>query len=291
MSSSAFKSAVVKVNSVNALSSSGKYKAQYVKYKADVEKGVVITTFERNGWTRTDGDDWNIGWFNVNNIRAMFHPDSGVRLGDFQMVNHYPNHWELTRKDTMVKNIKRYTRETGKDQTESSIDQYLPVTYNLPADYNIFVEEFKRNPSAMWIMKPTNMAQGKGIFIINKLSQLKKWSQGNRLQSTRASYIISRYVENPLLVGGKKFDLRLYILVTSYRPLRCYQYLHGFARFCNVKYSSDIGELDNPFIHLTNVAIQKHNEDYNTAHGGKWHVRDLRLFLEATRGVSASSRG
>ena len=33
------------------------------------------------------------------------------------MVNHYPNHWELTRKDTMVKNIKRYTRETGKDQT------------------------------------------------------------------------------------------------------------------------------------------------------------------------------
>ena len=103
--------------------------------------------------------------------------------------------------------------------------------------------------------------------------------------------VIQRYIAQPLLLDGFKFDLRLYILVTSYRPLRCYQYLHGFARFCNVKYSSDIGELDNPFIHLTNVAIQKHNEDYNTAHGGKWHVRDLRLFLEATRGVSASSRG
>lgn len=45
--------------------------------------------------------------------------------------------------------------------------------------------------------------------------------------------------------------------------------MHGFARFCNVKYSSDIGEMDNPFIHLTNVAIQKHNEDYNSTHGGK----------------------
>ena len=77
----------------------------------------------------------------------------------------------------------------------------------------------------MWIMKPTNMAQGKGIFIINKLSQIKKWSQGTRWANApvRASYIISRYIENPLLVGGKKFDLRLYVLVTSYRPLRAYQ--------------------------------------------------------------------
>jgi hypothetical protein len=45
-------------------------------------------------------------------------------------------------------------------------DGYIPVTYNLPADYNIFVEEFKRNPSAMWIMKPTNMAQGKVGYVI-----------------------------------------------------------------------------------------------------------------------------
>jgi hypothetical protein len=39
-----------------------------------------------------------------------------------------------------------------------------------------------------------------------------------------------------------------------------YQYCHGFARFCHVKYSTDTGELDNPFVHLTNVAVQKHNE-------------------------------
>ena len=53
----------------------------------------------------------------------------------------------------------------------------------------------------------------------------------------------------------------------------------------HTRYSSDIGEIDNPFIHLTNVAIQKHNEDYNSSHGGKWHIRDLRTYLEATRGV------
>ena len=121
---------------------------------------------------------------------------------------------------------------------------------------------------------------------MNKLSQLKKWSLKGK--DVTSNYIISRYIANPHLVGGKKYDLRLYVLVTSFRPLRAYQYLHGFARFCNVKYSSEVSDLENPFMHLTNVAIQKHNEDYNSAHGGKWHVRDLRLYLEATRGEEAT---
>jgi len=114
------------------------------------------------------------------------------------------------------------------------------MTYNLPADYTIFAEEQKRAPNATWIMKPCNAAQGKGIFLVNKLAQLKKWAPNAKKSSSNSdgtsngppSYIISRYVDNPLLVGGKKFDLRLYVLVTCFRPLRVYLYLHGFARFC-----------------------------------------------------------
>jgi len=33
----------------------------------------------------------------------------------FRIINHFPNHYELTRKDLMVKNIKRYRRELEKD--------------------------------------------------------------------------------------------------------------------------------------------------------------------------------
>ena len=93
-----------------------------------------------------------------------------------------------------------------------------------------------------------------------------------------------------ILIGGKKFDLRLYVLVTSYRPLKVYMYKEGFARFCNVKYSNEVGDIDNPFVHLTNVAVQKHNDEYNNKHGGKWNMKNLRLFLEATWGYEAVTK-
>lgn len=137
----------------------------------------------------------------------------------------------------------------------------------------------------MWIVKPTGKAQGKGIFIINKLSQMKKWSKNGK-----EGYVISRYIGNPLLIGGKKFDVRLYVLVTSYRPLKAYLYREGFARFCNVKYSSNVAEMDNPFIHLTNVAIQKTNVDYNKQHGNKWSIYNLRLYLESIRGYESTKQ-
>ncbi|PSN31326.1 putative tubulin polyglutamylase TTLL1 [Blattella germanica] len=227
------------------------------------------------------------------------------------IVSHFPNHHELSRKDLMVKNIKRYCRELEKEKDP------------LAEHYNMFVEEYRKSPESTWIMKPCGKSQGEGIFLIKKLSKLKRWSRESRTPFNptivKESYVISRhlitnysdiryflslctvhhfltidftyrYIDNPLLIGGKKFDLRLYVLVTSFRPLKCYLFKLGFCRFCTVKYDTSIQELDNMYVHLTNVSVQKTGTEYNFIHGGKLSVQNLRLYLESTRGKEVTER-
>lgn len=56
----------------------------------------------------------------------------------------------------MVKNLKRYKKnfeKEGKSDDANAID-FFPTTFNLPSDYSLFVEEFKKSPGSVWIMKP-----------------------------------------------------------------------------------------------------------------------------------------
>jgi len=176
---------------------------------------------------------------------------------------------------------------------------FVPLTWTLPGEYAVFADEFKRaqlsasaSSPAVFIVKPNAKSQGKGIELLHKAAQLKRWAALAKLGSDpRHTYVVSRYIADPLLIGGRKFDLRMYVLVTRYRPsLKAWVYREGFARFCNVAYDGTAGSLANSEMHLTNVAIQKHGDTYNESHGNKWSVASLKLYLQATRGHAATSR-
>ena len=154
---------------------------------------------------------------------------------------------------------------------------------------SLFDEEFKKSPNSLWIVKPSNNCQGHGIILVNKLKKIKKLnfsltSPDNKEGSINETYVVSKYIEDPFLICHKKFDLRLYVLVTSFHPLKVWLFKQGFCRFCNEKYSVDVNDIDNIFIHLTNVAIQKKYASYNSSNGGKWSIKNLRLFIEMNYG-------
>lgn len=72
--------------------------------------------------------------------------------------------------------------------------------------------------------------------------------------------VVQRYIEKPLLIGGYKFDLRLYVCVPSYHPMTIYIYKEGLTRFGTDKFS--LNDLRNPFRHLTNSSINKLGPGY-----------------------------
>lgn len=87
-----------------------------VKYLSDFDKSVILNNFEKRGWISSDPDDeWNFYWASVHTVRSIFNVETGFRLNDDQILNHFPNHYELTRKDLMVKNIKRYRKSLEKE--------------------------------------------------------------------------------------------------------------------------------------------------------------------------------
>jgi len=59
------------------------------------------------------------------------------------------------------------------------------------------------------------------------------------LSKINSGYIISRYISNPHLIDGYKYDLRLYVLVTQFDPLVIYLFNNGLfiriSKICNIK--------------------------------------------------------
>ena len=106
---------------------------------------------------------------------------------------------------------------------------FMPESYNLMKEVDGVRIEMERDPAQWWILKPSSSSQGKGIILTNKFQDVYAKKGQN--------YIASHYVSNPLLIDGLKFDLRIYVAVTSINPLRLYMYEEGLTRFATTAYS------------------------------------------------------
>lgn len=263
-----------------------------IRFKCALQN-TIIDVLRSKGWVEVKEDDqeFDFMWADRGWMKEYF---DQCFMEDHVRINHFRNHYELTRKNLMVKNLKRYRklveRENGK--LEASRCDFFPMTFELPSEYHMFVDEFKRNPGSIWIMKPVARSQGKGIFLFRKLKEITDWKKSDyyRPREERAddkeppeTYIVSKYIERPYLIGGRKFDLRVYVMVMSYIPLKVWLYRCGFARFSNTRFSLD--SIDDSYVHLTNVAVQKTAPDYDPEKGCKWSMQQIRQYCTAKHGI------
>ncbi len=145
-----------------------------IKYRCTFNNTIKDVLASR-GWREVEDDreDWDFVWADRDWVYQAF---DKMHLEHWQRLNHFRNGRELCRKDLMAKNLKRRRRALEKEGRieESQSYDFIPTTFVLPREYSMFVEDFKKH-GGIWIMKPIGAAQGRGIFLFTKLSEISEW--------------------------------------------------------------------------------------------------------------------
>jgi tubulin--tyrosine ligase len=105
---------------------------------------------------------------------------------------------------------------------------------------------------------------------------------------------LQKYIPNPYLISRRKFDFRVYALLTyNYIPqlggppiklLRGYFYEEGYLRTSCKEFT--LKSIHNKYVHLTNDAVQKYSQDYGKfENGNKVSYEDFKNLLMKERNV------
>ena len=168
---------------------------------------------------------------------------------------------------------------------------YLEMKKNFPEEYNYIAEtyfypeekdkienllkDYKVTPDDLWLIKPKSGSLGHGIRIFLSLDDIPK------------EFLLTRYINPPHLINNKKYDFRIYILVTGLAPFRMYIYTEGLVRFASEEYSTDIKDLTENYRHLTNISLNKKNlksfktaTDVDTEEGNRWSFQAYKEYCK-----------
>ncbi|DBA05064.1 TPA: hypothetical protein N0F65_000752 [Lagenidium giganteum] len=145
----------------------------------------------------------------------------------------------------------------------------------------------------VWIVKPAGMSRGRGIRVFNQLDQLLEYADVENHKECQ--WVAQKYIENPLLICRRKFDIRQWVLVTCWDPLTVWFYQDCYLRFSSEEYQMD--DLTDQYVHLTNNSIQKYSEKFNDVYttddgemrveGNMWHSDELQHYLRTKLGRDA----
>ena len=121
----------------------------------------------------------------------------------------------------------------------------------------------------LWILKDRMGHGGAGNVLLGELHS----TRARQALASAADCVVQRYVERPLLLDGRKFSLRLYIVTTRVAPLRAYVARTGLCLLAAAPYAPHEGEhvqaqeaadID-MHAHITNQSFNNTHADYFVA--------------------------
>lgn len=190
---------------------------------------------------------WNLWWQDIS-----VSSDRVARLRAHQRINHWPGMACLHTKTGLAETLGRMAKLFPEKY------DFYPRTWSLPGDWRSFAQQFdphtrKSLGNQTFIVKPAMACQGRGIYLTRRLEDIVP----------NVQQVAQSYIAKPFLIDGLKFDLRIYILVTSVDPLRVWLHEDGLCRFATMPYRVPTqANVKHMTMHLTNYAINKGSDAF-----------------------------
>lgn len=239
-------------------------KKKRVYYVNHVISNLTQSAFKHAGFKQTTKSKaFNASW------GRQYDNDKFAACKSWQKVNHFCGAWLIGRKDQLHKRLTELRKRTG----EAAF--FYPESYLIPAEKEALKRAWKK--TRYWISKPVADSNGRGIKVLDSEESAPP---------QKKEVIVQHYIMNPLLITGRKFDMRLYVLVTSVSPFRIYMHKSGLARFATHQYdpSKSVKDLH---MHLTNYSVNKKDDsfvrsdnDKEQVENSKWSFGFLLEYLE-----------
>jgi len=264
----------------SSLSSSTRLTSDHIYF--DRSSKAANKAMQLEGHTETPDDrDAALLWLRKNYKRKINH------LAPHQLINHFQNESAIINKGYLTETLTRH--EQRRTDVSLPMSQFYRQSYRLydPVERETFFSQLPETdtPDNLWIYKPGNNSRGRGIKILWEFDDLRKEyaALGNRpVTNKREQGIIQRYISNPLLLEGRKSELRIYWLVASIDPLMVLVYPDATVRLNSLPYKLD--DFDNQLVHVTNVYQQKNHPDYDPDVVLKWKFEDFGRYLSQELG-------
>lgn len=209
-----------------------------------------------------------------------------------QSYNHIPGHGGIIRKDLLTKNSMDWMGKFSANKKCYSNINYFPMGYRLDKQNEckeffkiLSSEEYKNKPPGIkkFIMKVGfGVHRGAGVKLLDEVyekSLKEQYENGAKCGYISINQIAQEYIDPPLLFKGRKFDFRIYMLVSSTNPLRIY-YHDGFLRVSLDNYNRTSNK-ENMAITNTELSkkIIKHAEETKELYNGMTadQLRELQM--------------
>eukprot|EP00927_Polykrikos_kofoidii_P053939 TRINITY_DN48453_c0_g1_i1.p1 TRINITY_DN48453_c0_g1~~TRINITY_DN48453_c0_g1_i1.p1 ORF type:complete len:688 (-),score=130.94 TRINITY_DN48453_c0_g1_i1:94-2157(-) len=248
---------------------------------------VIAEALETRGWRRLPFDAHFSTRFDLKWVELRSRIDYKRHI-EGQLVNHVPNNDVLTSKARFVETVRAHEERVG------SRFPFAPATYlsERGGEKLAALAEGDAHPESVWVLKPSRGSGGKGIELVRGAKELRQRlfppPRDMAEEAPRSGgptptegWVVQRYVERPLLLRGRKFDLRAYCLVARTTP-HLWFFHPGYCKVSLEAY--DAANLDNRFAHLTNACVQKQHPQYRSLLRGQhiWSEAEAEAELLAT---------